>query len=138
MHKLYSKYMADGISKTIKTPLYKNSLYKNTLKKEKSFMDFIVGAIIGFCMAAVLFSGNANAAEMGTVVAVSNTVGGDIESIHKCVSVSDSAVSKACPLVVQKRQVYIVSYNGVNYTIESGMKLKVGDKVKLRINVTLD
>ena len=50
MHKLYSKYMADGISMTIKTPLYKNSLYKNTLKKEKSFMDIIVGAIIGFLL----------------------------------------------------------------------------------------
>lgn len=131
MHKLYSRYFVDGISMTTKTPLIKNPL-------KKEIMDFIVGRIIGFCIAAVLFSGNANAAEMGTVVAVSKQVGGDIESIHKCVSFSDNTVSKACPLVTQKRQVYVVSYNGVNYTIESGMKLKIGDKVKLRINVALD
>ena len=131
MHKLYSKYFADRISMTTKTPLYKNPL-------KKEITDFIVVVFICFCTAAVLFSGNANAAEMGTVVAVSKKVGGDIESIHKCVSFSDNGVSKACPLVTQKRQVYVVSYKGVNYTIESGMKLRIGDKVKLRINVTLE
>ena len=85
-----------------------------------------------------LFAMNSYSAELGTIVAIGDSVGGDIESVHKCVANSASGVTKTCPSVLQKKTLYIVKFGNSVYQAESSKKYRVGDKVSINVNITLD